>query len=243
MRAVVNPHGTELPQEVLAQQSVKVHVKHLLQLIEVHDGDLLRSPSIVRQLDVRRAPQRISVKAGASMARRHSLKIKPSIAIDFCADNGPIGAGVEQKCGGITIHFTFKNNQGLHSAEVNSDYAGMRGIGQRHQQEHQEGQRASKRPAALRAHWTAPPFLAQCVQNGAAALSGRQVSAMEKCVQIKLSEPGLQANGLRTSNSLDDQLYGSTTTQSIRLPRLNLTRCHDEPFTRRFQTAPADACV
>jgi hypothetical protein len=34
---------------------------------------------------------------------------------------------------------------------------------------------------------------------------------MAKCVQIKLSVPGLQANGLRSSNSLDDQLYGSAT--------------------------------
>ena len=45
---------------------------------------------------------------------------------------------------------------------------------------------------------------------------------MENCVQIERSVPGLQPNGLRTSNSVDDQLYGSAREQSIRLLRLNL---------------------
>jgi hypothetical protein len=45
--AVVDAHGTELAEEILAKQSVKVHVKHLLQFVEIHDGNLLRGPNIL----------------------------------------------------------------------------------------------------------------------------------------------------------------------------------------------------
>jgi hypothetical protein len=44
--AVIDAHGTELAEEILAEQGVKVDVQHLLQLIQVHDGDLLRDPGI-----------------------------------------------------------------------------------------------------------------------------------------------------------------------------------------------------
>jgi hypothetical protein len=44
---VINPHGTELAQEILAEQSVEFHVEHLLQLVQIHDGNLLRGPNIL----------------------------------------------------------------------------------------------------------------------------------------------------------------------------------------------------
>src|SRR5882762_10351394 len=83
--AVIDAHGTELAEEVLAQQSVEVHVKHLLELVEVHDGDLLRHPHILAQAEIGRASQRISGEASSALAVRHGLKLKASLTVNFCA--------------------------------------------------------------------------------------------------------------------------------------------------------------
>ena len=59
-------------------------------------------------------------------------EVEPSVAVNSCADDGSISTCIQQKCGGITVHLAFHNDQRLHSAEGNSDRAGMRGIWQRH---------------------------------------------------------------------------------------------------------------
>jgi hypothetical protein len=152
VRVVVNSDGAELAKEVLPQQCVKLHVKHLLQLVQVHNGNLLRSPHILAQPDIGRAPQRISDQASGPLAVRHALQLETKVvAVNFCADDGSVGPRIQQKYGGITVHPAFHNNQRLHGAEGNSDRAGMRGIPQRDQQERQESQHAETRPVTSRA--------------------------------------------------------------------------------------------
>ena len=111
MRAVIDAHGTELAEEVLAQQSVEVHVKHLLKLVQVHDGDLLRDPHIFAQAEIGRTPQRISGEASSALAARHALELEASVAINLRAHDGSVGAGIQHECGGVTIHFALNDNQ------------------------------------------------------------------------------------------------------------------------------------
>ena len=73
VRSIVNPYRAELAEEILAQQSVKIHVKHLLELVQVHDGDLLGGPCILAQPDIGRTSQRISGEARAPLAPRRAL--------------------------------------------------------------------------------------------------------------------------------------------------------------------------
>ena len=191
MGAVIDAHGTELAEEVLAQQSVEVHVKHLLQLVQVHDGDLLGHPHILTQAEIGRPPQRVSGEASRSLAMRHALELEASVAIDFCAHDGSVGAGVQDERGGVTIHFSQDDDQGLHGAEGNSDRSGMRGIGHGRQEEQQESQRARERQGTPGAQRNTRAYLAACVQNGGAAGSSGTECAMVKCVQIKLSSNSL----------------------------------------------------
>jgi hypothetical protein len=172
VRAVINPHGAKLAEDILTEQSIKIHVKHLLQLVQIHNGNLLRGPHMTTQLKISGAPQRISDQPGARLMAGHALQLKTNVTVDFCANDSSVGAGIEQKYSGITVHFAFHNNQGLHGAERDADRAGMCEIRQGNQQEEQESQRARKRPATLGAHgahWRAPGYVAPCVQNGAAA--------------------------------------------------------------------------
>jgi len=145
VRPVINPHGTELAEEVLAKQSVKVHVKHLPQLVEVHDGNLLRSPHILGQADIGGTPQRISGKARGPQTVRDALQLETSVTVNFCAYNGSVGAGIQQECGSVTIQFALDDNQGLHGAEGNSDGAGVGGDRHRSQQQQEQSQHARKR--------------------------------------------------------------------------------------------------
>ena len=187
MGAVIDAHGTELAEEVLAQQSVEVYVKHLLQLVQVHDGDLLGHPHILAQAEIGRPPQRVSGEASRPLAMRHALELEASVAIDFCAHDGSVGAGVQDERGGVTIHFSQDDDQGLHGTEGNPDRSGMRGIGHGRQEEQQESQRARERQGTPGAQRNTRAYVAACVQNGGAAGSSGTECAMVKCVQIKLS--------------------------------------------------------
>ena len=191
MGAVIDAHGTELAEEVLAQQSVEVHVKHLLQLVEVHDGDLLRKPNIVAEPDVGRAPQRVSGEASGALAMRHALELEAGVAINLRAHDGSVGAGVQDERGGVTIHFSQDDNQGLHGAEGNSYRSGVRGIAYGRQEEQQESQRAREHQEIPGAQPNTRAYLAACVQNGGAAGSSGTECAMVKCVQIKPSSNSL----------------------------------------------------
>ena len=191
MGAVIDAHRTELAEEVLAQQSVEVHVKHLLQLVEVHDGDLLRKPNIVAEPDVGRAPQRVSGEASGALAMRHALEFEAGVAINLCAHDSSVGTGVQDERGGVTIHFSQDDNQGLHGAEGNSYRSGMRGIGYGRQEEQQESQRARERQGTPGAQPNTRAYVAACVQNGGAAGSSGTECAMVKCVQIKPSSNSL----------------------------------------------------
>jgi len=190
VRAVVNPYGTELAEEVLAQQSVELHVKHLFQLVQVHDGNLLRSPHILAQFDIGRTAQRISGEAGGPLAAGHALEVEARVTVNLCAHDGSVGAGIQQEYGSVTVHFAPDDNQGLHGAEGNSYRAGMRRIGHRSQQEQQQNQRVTKRQATLSAPSNTRDYQAACIQNGAAAGSSRTERAVVKCVQIRLSGNG-----------------------------------------------------
>ena len=191
MGAVIDAHGTELAEEVLAQQSVEVHVKHLLQLVEVHDGDLLRHPNILAQAEICRTPQRVSGEASGALAMRQALEFEAGVAINLRAHDGSVGAGVQDERGGVAIHFSQDDDQGLHGAEGNSDRSGMRGIGHGHQEERQESQSAREHQGTPGAQRNTRAYLAACVQNRGAAGSSGTECAMVKCVQIKLSSSSL----------------------------------------------------
>jgi hypothetical protein len=190
VRVVIDAHGAELAEEILAQQSVEVHVKHLLKLGQVHDGDLLSGPHILAELDIGRTPQGISGEAGAPLAAGHALEVEASVTINFCAHDGSVGAGIQHEYGNVTVHFALDDNQGLHSTEGNSYRAGMRRVGHWRQQEQQQSQRSRKRQETLGAPSNTPTYPAAGIQNGAAAGSSRIERAMVKCVQIRLSENG-----------------------------------------------------
>jgi len=128
MRAVVDAYGAELAKEILAQQRVKLHVKHLLQLLQVHDGDLLCSPHILAQPHIGGTSQRISDQASAPLSARHARQLEPNVTVNFCADDGTVGASIQQKYGGIAVHSALDNDQRLHGTEWNSHRAGMGGI-------------------------------------------------------------------------------------------------------------------
>jgi hypothetical protein len=243
VRPVINPHRTELAEEVLAQQSVEVYVKHLLQFIEVHDGDLLRSPHILGQADIGGTPQRISGEASGSLAVRHALQFEASVTVNFCAHDGSVGAGIQQECGGVTIQFALDDNERLHGAKGNSNRAGMRGIRHRRQKEQQESQRARKRQATLGARRNTPDRSAACIQNGGAAGSRRTERAGVKCVQIKLSGNGWKLAACDQRFSRHDATLGQRRKTIYPFVAFELQkRRHNElVYQTLSQTAPADA--
>jgi hypothetical protein len=206
-------------------------MKRLLQIVQVHNRNLLRGPYPVTQLDIRRATQRIADQAGSRRATRRALQFKPSVAINFCADDSAIGAGIQQKCGGITVYFAFYDNQRLHGAEGNSDRTGMRGIGQRYQEKEQQSQCARPSPMTLRVQ-SRRRTVPVCVQNGVARGSAGRKRAITKCAQIKLSRHG-RRYGLQTSSSLYD-------VRTLWQPdKVNLSVCCFRIFRRAAFITPA----
>jgi hypothetical protein len=197
--AVIDPNRPELAEEVLAQQSVEVHVKHLLQLVEVHDGHLLAYPHVLAQAEIGRTPQRVSGEASGALAMRHALELEAGVAVNLRAHDGSVGAGVQDERGGVTIHFSQDDDQGLHGAEGNPDRSGMRRIGHGRQEEQQESQSARGRQGTPGAQRNTRAYLAACVQNGGAAGTSGTECAMVNCVQIKLSRNSVGAMHFRAA--------------------------------------------
>ena len=246
MRAVINPNRTELAEEVLTQQSVEIHVKHLLQLVQVHDGDLLSNPYILTQAEIGGTPQRVSGETSSPWTVRHALQREASVAINFCADDGSVRARIQHECGEVTIHFALDDNQGLYGAEGNSYRARVREIQHWRQEEQQESQGTREpqgTPGAQRNTRASP---SACVQNGGAAGCSGMEYAIVKCVQIKLS-----ANGWRLTRPDDQQFswHDATVGQRRKLIypfaafELQTRRPDKLADKKLFQATPADAYV
>jgi len=108
-------------------------------------------------------------KPAAALAMRHALELEAGVAINLRAHDGSVAPVSKTKRGGVTIHFSQHDDQGLHGAEGNSDRSGMRGIGHGRQEEQQESQRAESARGTPGAQPNTRAYLAACVQNGGAA--------------------------------------------------------------------------
>ena len=131
---VVDAHGAELLEDVLAEQAVEVQFEHAFQIFEVHDGDGLAEPLAFAQDQIRGAAKGISGHADASGFARILRQSQLIVAVSFGADDGAVGAGIEQKGGAIAVDFAFDKDHGLHGAESHVKRGGTSAIRQRDEQ-------------------------------------------------------------------------------------------------------------
>jgi hypothetical protein len=140
---VVDAHGAELAEDVLPEQAVEVQFEHAFQIFEVHHRDGLPEPLALAQDQIRGAAKGISGQADASGFARILRQSQLVVAVSFGADNGAIGAGIEQKRGAIAVHFAFHEDHGLDGAEWDVKCSGASAIRQRDEEEKEERQHAA----------------------------------------------------------------------------------------------------
>lgn len=140
---VVDAHGSELPEDVLAEEAIEVQFEHAFQIFEVHHRDGLPEPFALAQDEIGGAAKRISGHANASRFARILRQSQLVVAVSFGADDGAIGAGIEQKRGAIAVHFAFHKDHGLNGAERHVKRSGASAIRQRDKQENGERQYAA----------------------------------------------------------------------------------------------------
>lgn len=104
MRVVVDANGAEPAKDVLPQKAVELGPDILREVTKVHDRDRLRKQKKAGNLQVHAQAQCISDDAG-SLARRLD-EGRVDTAAEFGADDGVVGAGVEQQCRRIPVHLS-----------------------------------------------------------------------------------------------------------------------------------------
>lgn len=115
MRAVIDAYRSELPKDVLAQETVKLCANALREVAEIHNRDRLGEEKAARDFKVRTQAQGVANNAGTLARQLHVRGLH--IAVQFGADNRVIGAGIEQECGPIPVDLGVYQNQGMHGAK------------------------------------------------------------------------------------------------------------------------------
>ncbi len=141
--SVVDADGVKFAKDVLAEEAVETYSQNLLEFIQIHHGDAVAAPDMVGQGEVHRETDGFACHAGGAEDALGAAERDLHAAVGFCADNGVIGARVEQEGDAFFADFAFDENHRLHGTERHANHARIRAIGHGGEQK-KEGQNRAK---------------------------------------------------------------------------------------------------
>jgi hypothetical protein len=185
---VVDADGVESPQDVLAEQSVKLDSENLTETIKVHDGNTLAGPYVIRQFEIDRQDHTVAGDPRTSGVAFNGAQTERHLAVNVGADDGARGAGIEQERDRTAIYLAFHDDHRLRGAEWDAQNARTGAIGQRREQ-HKDQQDIAKPTARRRGCSQDAPAngaAAACRggQNGTRSRGRNTVRAWANCAQI-----------------------------------------------------------
>src|ERR1700722_6615357 len=125
---VVDVDRVKFAEDVFAKKAVEVGAENVAEAVEIHDGDAPREPCMAIELEIDGQSHALADKAGLLAGALRETKTVAYVPVDLRADDRARGAGVEQKCHGLTVDLAFDEDHRLNRAKREMDNVGMRDI-------------------------------------------------------------------------------------------------------------------
>jgi len=125
---VVDVDRVKFPENVLAQEPIEVGAENFAEAVEIHHGDAAGEPGVAIELEIDGQSHALADKARLLAGALRKAKTVADVAVGSGAHNRSRGAGVEQKCYGLTVDLAFDEDHRLNRAKREMDNVGMRDI-------------------------------------------------------------------------------------------------------------------
>jgi hypothetical protein len=127
--AIVDADGAKFAENVLAEQAVEMYPQNFLKFIHIHHGDPLASPNVVGEGELHRQADGLAHPAGSTVVVLGRAQCQQHVAVESHADDGVVGARVEQEGDALFVNFAFDENHGFHGTEGHAYPTRVRAIG------------------------------------------------------------------------------------------------------------------
>jgi hypothetical protein len=125
VRLVVDADGAEFLKNVLAEKAVHGSTEAAREFVHVQYVNRVGDPNTIGEREIGAEAQSIALHTRALIVLVEIAHLKLRIAVSFGADDGVIGAGINQERGAIVVHAGIHEDHGLRGAERNADHAGF----------------------------------------------------------------------------------------------------------------------
>jgi hypothetical protein len=125
VRLVVDADGAEFLKNVLAEEAVHGSAEAAREFVHVQYVNRMGDPNAIGEREVRAEAHSVTPHAGALIVLVEIAHLKLRIAVSFWANDGVIGAGINQERGAIVVHAGIHEDHGLCGAERNIDDIGF----------------------------------------------------------------------------------------------------------------------
>jgi len=125
VRLVVDADGTKFLKNVLAEQAVHGSAEAAREFVHVQYVNRVGDPNAIGEREVRAEAQSVTLHAGALIVLVEIAHLKLRITVSFRANDGVIGASIDQERGAIVVYASIHKDHGLRGAERNGDHVGF----------------------------------------------------------------------------------------------------------------------
>jgi len=125
MRFVVDADGPKFLEKVLAEQAIHGSPKTPREFVHIHNVNRLGDPDAIGEREIGAEAESVTLHTGALIVAVEITYLELRIAVGSGADDGVIGAGIEQERGTVVVYAGVHKDHGLRGAEGNGDDIGF----------------------------------------------------------------------------------------------------------------------
>jgi hypothetical protein len=125
VRLEVDADRAEFLKNVLAEEAVHGRAEAAREFVHVQYVNRMGDPNTIGEREVRTEAQSVTLHAGALIVLVEIAHLKLRITVNFGANDGVIGASIQQERGAIVVHAGIHEDHGLRGAERNVDDIGF----------------------------------------------------------------------------------------------------------------------
>jgi hypothetical protein len=122
---VVDADRAEFLENVLAEEAVHGSTEAASEFVHIQHVNRMGDPNTIGEREVGAEAHSVTLHAGALIVLVEIAHLKLRIAVSFRANDGVIGAGINQERGAVVIDAGIHEDHGLRGAERNGDDIGF----------------------------------------------------------------------------------------------------------------------
>jgi hypothetical protein len=124
-RLVVDADGAEFLENVLSEEAVHGSTEAAGKFVHIQNINRMGDPDAIGEREIRAEAHSVALHTEAPIVAVEITHLKLRTAVGFGADNGVVGASINQERGAIVVDTGIHKDHGLHGAERNGDHIGF----------------------------------------------------------------------------------------------------------------------